>query len=145
MVEVRLFGLSGSVGEPMDSTSIRHAIVGAPVAPVPPDSLPRLASGAQIAQFVALRAAACVGADYSNLALLDKAGDSLRVYQGPFWTQRSPIATPISHWMPRFRSRQRSEPVTSSSLTVPRLIGVGSPRSWMTRWPPVSRQPCQYR
>ena len=47
-----------------------------------PDSLPRLASGA--AQFVALWAAACVGADYSNLALVDRAGDSLRVYHGTF-------------------------------------------------------------
>jgi transcriptional regulator with GAF, ATPase, and Fis domain len=79
-----MFELSSSVGTPMDSTSIRHAIVGAPVAPVPPDSLPRVASGPQIAQFVALRAAACVGADYSNLALLDRAGESLRVYHGTF-------------------------------------------------------------
>jgi serine phosphatase RsbU (regulator of sigma subunit) len=71
----------------MDSTSIRHAILGAPVAPVAPvaaDALPRLASGAQIAEFVAIRAAACVGADYSNLALVDSAGDSLRVYHGTF-------------------------------------------------------------
>ena len=46
-------------------------VVGTPV-PVPlPDSLPLPATSAQVAQFVAYRAAACVGADYANLALLD--------------------------------------------------------------------------
>ena len=34
-----------------------------------PLSLP--ATGLEVAQFVALRAAACVGAEYSNLAVLD--------------------------------------------------------------------------
>ena len=38
------------------------------------------ATGRQVAQFIALRAAACVGADYSNVALVDPGGESLRVY-----------------------------------------------------------------
>ncbi|HSO96697.1 MAG TPA: PP2C family protein-serine/threonine phosphatase [Acidimicrobiia bacterium] len=43
-------------------------------------ALPLPATGREVAQFLALRAAACVGADYSNVALLDPTGDSLRVY-----------------------------------------------------------------
>ena len=38
-----------------------------------PDSLPLPATGLEVAQFVSLRAAACVGADYSNLAMLGRA------------------------------------------------------------------------
>ena len=58
--------------------------VGVPV-PVPlPDSLPLPATSAQVAQFVAHRAAACVGADYANLALLDDAGTSLRLFHDTF-------------------------------------------------------------
>ena len=45
-------------------------------------SLP--ATGQEVAQFVALRAAACVGAEYSNLALLDADGSSLRLFHSPF-------------------------------------------------------------
>jgi hypothetical protein len=45
-----------------------------------PDSLPLPATSAQVAQVVAFRAAACVGADYANLALLDADGASLRLY-----------------------------------------------------------------
>jgi hypothetical protein len=53
--------------------------------PVPfPASLPLPATGRQIAQFVASRAAACVGADYSNLALVAADERSLRVYHSPF-------------------------------------------------------------
>ena len=37
-----------------------------------------------MAQFVALRAAACVGAEYSNLALLSADGNSLRLFHSPF-------------------------------------------------------------
>ena len=37
-----------------------------------------------MAHFVALRAAACVGADYSNLALLTADGNSLRLFHSPF-------------------------------------------------------------
>jgi hypothetical protein len=47
-----------------------------------PLSLP--ATGHEVAQFVALRAAACVGAEYSNLALLDAEGRSLRLFHSPF-------------------------------------------------------------
>jgi serine phosphatase RsbU (regulator of sigma subunit) len=49
-----------------------------------PSSLPLPATGLQVAQFVALRAAACVGADYSNLALLSTDKNSLRLYHNPF-------------------------------------------------------------
>jgi hypothetical protein len=54
---------------------------------VPPrvfGSLPLPATGPEVAQFVALRAAACVGADYSNLASLDEGGRSLRLFHGAF-------------------------------------------------------------
>jgi serine phosphatase RsbU (regulator of sigma subunit) len=47
-------------------------------------SLDLPATGREVAQFVAIRAAACVGADYSNLALLDPDGRSLRLYHSPF-------------------------------------------------------------
>jgi serine phosphatase RsbU (regulator of sigma subunit) len=47
-----------------------------------PLSLP--ATGHEVAQFVALRAAACVGAEYSNLALLNAEGSSLRLFHSPF-------------------------------------------------------------
>jgi len=46
--------------------------------------LPLPATGAEVAQFVALRAAACVGADYSNIALLAADGNSLRLFHNPF-------------------------------------------------------------
>jgi serine phosphatase RsbU (regulator of sigma subunit) len=49
-----------------------------------PTSLPLPATGGEVAHFVALRAAACVGADYSNVALLDASGSSLRLFHGPF-------------------------------------------------------------
>jgi hypothetical protein len=55
-------------------------VVGAPVPERLPESLPLPATSAQVAQFVALRAAACVGADYANLALLDASGSSLRLF-----------------------------------------------------------------
>ena len=53
---------------------------GTPVPNPLPDSLPLPATSAQVAQFVAFRAAACVGADYANLALLDARGTSLRLF-----------------------------------------------------------------
>jgi hypothetical protein len=53
---------------------------GTPVPNPLPDSLPLPATSAQVAQFVAFRAAACVGADYANLALLDAEGASLRLF-----------------------------------------------------------------
>jgi serine phosphatase RsbU (regulator of sigma subunit) len=49
-----------------------------PVSPAPP------ATALDIAQFIALRAAACVGADYSNIALLDPTRTSLRLFHGSF-------------------------------------------------------------
>jgi serine phosphatase RsbU (regulator of sigma subunit) len=45
-----------------------------------PGALRLPATGEQVAQVVARRAAACVGADYANLALLNSSQDSLRVY-----------------------------------------------------------------
>jgi hypothetical protein len=48
------------------------------------DSLALPATGREVAQFVAVRAAACVGADYSNLALLNPEGNSLRLYHSSF-------------------------------------------------------------
>ena len=45
-------------------------------------SLP--ASGMEVAQFVALRASACVGADYSNMASWDRERKSLRLFHGTF-------------------------------------------------------------
>ena len=42
------------------------------------------ATGHEVAQFVALRAAACVGAEYSNLALVNSEGGSLRLFHSPF-------------------------------------------------------------
>ncbi len=47
-----------------------------------PLSLP--ATSVEVAQFVALRAAACVGAEYSNLALLNPEDGSLRLFHSPF-------------------------------------------------------------
>jgi serine phosphatase RsbU (regulator of sigma subunit) len=68
--------------DPLADVSI--PAVGAPV-PVPlPDSLPLPATSAQVAQFVAYRAAACVGADYANLALLDGARTSMRLFHDSF-------------------------------------------------------------
>ncbi len=59
-------------------------VVGAPVSVALPDSLPLPATSAQVAQFVAYRAAACVEADYANLALLDGARTSLRLFHDSF-------------------------------------------------------------
>jgi serine phosphatase RsbU (regulator of sigma subunit) len=47
-------------------------------------SLALPATNLEVAQFVAMRAAACVGADYSNLALYDKDRQSLRLFHGTF-------------------------------------------------------------
>ncbi len=57
-------------------------VVLAPSAPAGSLALP--ATGREVAQFVALRAAECVGADYSNLALLNPEGSSLRLFHSPF-------------------------------------------------------------
>ena len=68
--------------DPLDQVPI--PVVGAPVPVALPDSLPLPATSAQVAQFVAYRAAACVGADYANLALLDGAHTSLRLFHDSF-------------------------------------------------------------
>jgi serine phosphatase RsbU (regulator of sigma subunit) len=49
-----------------------------------PNSLSLPATGKEVAQFLAQRAAACVGADYSNLALLTPDGNSLRLFHSSF-------------------------------------------------------------
>jgi hypothetical protein len=67
-----------------DRADLPRRLVGSEVAALFPVSLPLPATGQEIAQFVALRAAACVGADYSNLALLNDAGDSLRMFHNRF-------------------------------------------------------------
>jgi hypothetical protein len=67
-----------------DRADLPRRSVGSEVAELFPVSLPLPATGQEIAQFVALRAAACVGADYSNLALLNDAGDSLRMFHNTF-------------------------------------------------------------
>ena len=64
----------------------RDLVVGVEVPDRLPGSLPLPATGREIAQFVALRAAACVGADYSNMALFDAVGQSLRLFHGTFLT-----------------------------------------------------------
>lgn len=46
--------------------------------------LPLPATSVEVAQFVAQRAAACVGAEYSNLALLNPERSSLRLFHSPF-------------------------------------------------------------
>jgi serine phosphatase RsbU (regulator of sigma subunit) len=48
------------------------------------ESLPLPATGREVAQFVALRAAACVGADYSNVAMFNATGQSLRLFHGTY-------------------------------------------------------------
>jgi len=73
-----------------DQTSARGAqvltpAVGVAVPPSFPTSLPLPATGREVAHFVALRAAACVGADYSNLAPLTGDGNSLRLFHSPFF------------------------------------------------------------
>ena len=65
----------------------RHVLIpvsGVPVASTLASPLSLPATGHEVAQFVALRAAACVGAEYSNLALLNADGSSLRLFHNPF-------------------------------------------------------------
>ncbi len=69
------------------SANVGDAVTPATGVTVPssfPSSLALPATGREVAQFVAMRAAACVGADYSNLALLTADGDSLRLFHSPF-------------------------------------------------------------
>ena len=67
-----------------DGSDSSVPVVGREV-PVPfPGSLTLPATGREVAQFVALRAAACVGADYANLALLNPETRSLRLFHDTF-------------------------------------------------------------
>src|SRR6478609_327990 len=72
--------------EQPESDSERELVAGLKVPDRLPGSLPLPATGRELAQFVALRAAACVGADYSNMALFDAARQSLRLFHGTFLT-----------------------------------------------------------
>ena len=67
--------------EPTDPEHLPLAVVaGAAVRSPPPRTPPMPAAGPEIAEFVAQRAAGCVGADYANLALVDAGRTSVRVY-----------------------------------------------------------------
>ena len=66
------------------SDADRLLLAGIEVPPRVFESLPLPATGPEVAHFVALRAAACVGADYSNLASLDESRPSLRLFHGAF-------------------------------------------------------------
>ena len=63
---------------------VLNPVTGVAVGSAFPTRLPLPATGQEVAQFVALRAAACVGAEYSNLALLNADGSSLRLFHSPF-------------------------------------------------------------
>jgi serine phosphatase RsbU (regulator of sigma subunit) len=68
-----------------DRAALVAALAGAAVPSSLSDVLPPSSRRMDIAQFVALRAAACVGADYSNLALIDPDDPTqLRVFHRPF-------------------------------------------------------------
>ena len=66
------------------SDADRLLLAGIEVPPRAFESLRLPATGAEVAHFVALRAGACVGADYSNLASLDDSRPSLRLFHSAF-------------------------------------------------------------
>jgi serine phosphatase RsbU (regulator of sigma subunit) len=72
--------------QPPASAAAADLVVGVEVPARLPGSLALPATGIEIAQFVAFRAAACVGADYSNMALFDADRQSLRLFHGTFLT-----------------------------------------------------------
>jgi len=72
--------------QPPRSAVAADLAVGVEVPTRLPGSLALPATGIEIAQFVAFRAAACVGADYSNMALFDADRQSLRLFHGTFLT-----------------------------------------------------------
>ena len=72
--------------EPPVSAAVADLVVGIEVPARLPGSLALPATGSEVAQFIAVRAAACVGADYSNIALFDAVGQSLRLFHGAFLT-----------------------------------------------------------
>ena len=72
--------------QPPEPAEEADLVAGVKVPAALPGSLRLPATGIEVAQFVALRAAACVGADYSNMALFDAVGQSLRLFHGAFLT-----------------------------------------------------------
>ena len=116
-------------------------VVGVKVPSGLPGSLALPATGREVAQFVAFRAAACVGADYSNLALFDATGQSLRLFHGTFLTPE--IAdrytdVPLSAPFPIAAAARSGKAVLLPDLgpTAPSFR-----RSSPTRSPPESRPP----
>ena len=70
---------------PVDPELAAAVVAGAVVPTSLPEDLPLPARSLDIAQLLALRAAACVGADYSNLALIDADSPTqLRLFHRPF-------------------------------------------------------------
>ena len=68
-----------------DEDAARPAVAGAVVPSSLPADLPLPARNSDVAQLLALRAAACVGADYSNLALIGADNPTqLRLFHRPF-------------------------------------------------------------
>ena len=94
-------------------------VVGVEVPARLPGSLPMPATGIEVAQFVALRAAACVGADYSNMAVLDSAGQSLRLFHGTFLTPELAdryTDVPLSAPFPIAAAARSNKPVLLTDL-----------------------------
>ena len=97
------------------------------------------ATAAEVAQFIAQRAAACVGADYSNLALLDasrvdRCASSTALARprahGPLHGRRD--GRPLPDRRRPFVPGNRSGCLTSTRITS------SSPRSWTTPSPQAS-------
>ncbi len=94
-------------------------VVGVEVPARLPGSLPMPATGIEVAEFVALRAAACVGADYSNMAVLDSAGQSLRLFHGTFLTPELAdryTDVPLSAPFPIAAAARSNKPVLLTDL-----------------------------
>jgi serine phosphatase RsbU (regulator of sigma subunit) len=70
--------------EPPMAEAGHHVIAGVAVPGPRFEPLPLPATGTEVARFVALRAAACVGADYSNMASLNVEGQFLRLFHDTF-------------------------------------------------------------
>ena len=68
----------------MTAPDVLNPVSGLSVASAFSSPLALPATGLEVAQFVALRAAACVGAEYSNLALLNAERNSLQLFHSPF-------------------------------------------------------------
>jgi serine phosphatase RsbU (regulator of sigma subunit) len=93
------------------------AVVAGIEVPAPlPVAPPHSATAAEIAQYVALRAAACVGADFSNVALLDQAGASLRLFHGSY-SDRGLTEIPIEAPYPIAAAARTGDAIVLSSRT----------------------------